>query len=278
MKIWNEELDEKLTNLVNEGKSYKEIALLMNMSYKAVSVRGNRLGIKSKYKEILSEISNEECTCKNCETKFIALKKQNQQFCSQQCSGSYNTKGRKHSKETKEKIKQSNTGKKQKKESIDKRVEKFNKTIENRQFLYKKINFKKEKSSKKRVCKNCSNDVLFKKTICEECRVSYYKYYRPSCEFDFNIFKYKEKFDFLLVEKNGWYSPLNKKNNPSGVSRDHLYSVKDGFINKIDPKFIKHPANCQLILQKDNNIKNSKSSISFEELLKRIEKWDSKEK
>ena len=70
MKVWNEELDKKLSDLVNDGKSYKEIASLMNMSYKSVSVRGNRLGLKSKYKEVLKEISNEECICKNCETKL----------------------------------------------------------------------------------------------------------------------------------------------------------------------------------------------------------------
>jgi hypothetical protein len=51
------------------------------------------------------------------------------------------------------------------------------------------------------------------------------------------------------------------------------YSVKDGFINKVDINIIKHPANCQLLIHKENNIKNSKSSITLDELLLKIKNW-----
>lgn len=60
------------------------------------------------------------------------------------------------------------------------------------------------------------------------------------------------------------------------MSRDHLYTVSDGFKNKVDPNIIKHPANCELILHTDNQKKNVKSKITLDELLKRIESWDKK--
>jgi hypothetical protein len=52
----------------------------------------------------------------------------------------------------------------------------------------------------------------------------------------------------------------------------------DGFRNKINPKIISHPANCNLLLFSDNSIKKDNSSITMEELLKRIENWDKKYK
>jgi len=89
----------------------------------------------------------------------------------------------------------------------------------------------------------------------------------------FNINEYKDKFDLSLVTKYGWYSPTNKGNNLHGVSRDHLYCVRDGFINKVDPDIIKHPANCCLMKHTDNNLKNYTSSITLEELIDRINNW-----
>ena len=65
----------------------------------------------------------------------------------------------------------------------------------------------------------------------------------------------------------------NKQNNLDGVSRDHMLSVKDWFINGIDPAVISHPANCDLVLHRANQRKRSDSSITVEELLDRIKKW-----
>ena len=55
-----------------------------------------------------------------------------------------------------------------------------------------------------------------------------------------------------------------------------MVSVKYGFLNNIDPQIIAHPANCKLMIQKENTSKYSKSSITLEELLIRIEAWDLK--
>jgi hypothetical protein len=65
----------------------------------------------------------------------------------------------------------------------------------------------------------------------------------------------------------------------SGVSRDHLYSILDGYTNKIDPKLLSHPANCRIMVHNGpngNNSKNSKSSITLEELKIRINIWTKK--
>jgi len=53
-----------------------------------------------------------------------------------------------------------------------------------------------------------------------------------------------------------------------------MYSVRQGFENKIDPKHIAHPANCKLMIHTDNISKNKKSSITHDELLDKILEWD----
>lgn len=101
--------------------------------------------------------------------------------------------------------------------------------------------------------------------------------YRRECAFTFALNAFPDEFDFKLVEKFGWYAPKNSNNpNPTGVSRDHMVSVKWGWEHNIDPKIISHPANCRLILQSDNASKNEECSISYEKLLERIEVWNKK--
>lgn len=130
------------------------------------------------------------------------------------------------------------------------------------------------KTKKLRFCKICNKGSLDKrKQICEGCRFDYYHVYRPLCEFRFDLNSYPNKFDLDEFLQYGFYSPKNKKNNPIGVSRDHLYTVKDGFDNKIDPTVIRHPANCSLIRNEKNQSKGRKSSITLEELLERIKNW-----
>ena len=100
--------------------------------------------------------------------------------------------------------------------------------------------------------------------------------YRMDCKFNFNLADYKEEFDFKLVKEYGWYSPSNKKNNLGGVSRDHMFSIREGFEMNIDPKILSHPANCQLLIHSKNISKHRKSSITLEELLTKIEEFDKK--
>jgi len=100
------------------------------------------------------------------------------------------------------------------------------------------------------------------------------KRYRQLCEFDFNLKKYSDKFNFELIKKHGWYKAKNCGNNSNGINRDHMYSIKDGFLNNVNPIIIKHPANCELLLHQDNLKKHGRSSITLNELLERIKHWD----
>lgn len=98
-----------------------------------------------------------------------------------------------------------------------------------------------------------------------------YHKYRLDARFKFNVFDFPKEFDLLLIEKYGIYRAKNRGDNMDGVSRDHMYSIRDGFDNKIDTNLISHPANCRLIFQKDNAIKHRKSIITVEELKERIQ-------
>ncbi|NBO36842.1 hypothetical protein EBU91_04835 [bacterium] len=103
-----------------------------------------------------------------------------------------------------------------------------------------------------------------------------YKDYRELCSFNFNLSDFSDEFDFGLIEKFGWYKAKNCGDNPGGVSRDHMISIKYGFENQIDPMIISHPANCKLILQVENSKKREKNSLTLSELLNRIKNWNLK--
>lgn len=263
---WSKEKDEELSALVKSGKRHDEIAILLNTTYKSINNRCFRLGIKTIYKE--------ENVCKQCGNMFSSYIKVRSLFCSQTCSGKFNSTDRILSEETKNKIKNSLTGYKHSEEFRQKiSGENNGKWIDGRS-----VEIRNRKIDGKKYCKYCKLFIIqdkYKK-ICEDCRYSYYKAYRPSCEFKFILYDYPEEFDFELIKKHGWYSPSNKKNNLKGVSRDHLYSVKYGFINKVDPIIISHPANCRLIRQKENSSKGYKSCITLQELKERISIWNLK--
>lgn len=135
-----------------------------------------------------------------------------------------------------------------------------------------------------RICPNCESIFNKKTKYCKnECRREFerrnmneYQKYRLDCNFKFNLSDYPDEFDFTLIKEHGWYSPTNKNNNLGGVSRDHMFSVREGFEQGIDPKIISHPANCRLILHTENISKNKKSIITIEELLERIKKFDNR--
>ncbi len=230
-----------LIKLVNSGLTIKEITYELSISRSSVTRLYKKYGIKSKF----IELKNEELECLECLNKFNGNIKQERKFCSKSCAIKNSNKNRLLTDDTKLKI---------------------SNTLKNKP--------KKEKVIKERTCRNCDNSIFKKhKRICDECREIYYQYYRPSSNFDFDINLYKDKFDFSIVKEYGWYSPSNKGNNLGGISKDHLFSVKDGFINNVNTDIIKHPANCRLMIHKENNIKNYNSVITLDELLIRIKEW-----
>lgn len=94
-------------------------------------------------------------------------------------------------------------------------------------------------------------------------------YYKKS-QFKFGILTYKNIKGYELVEQYGVYNALTNKN---GVSRDHMISINYGWTHNIPPEIISHPANCEIMTQSENSKKNSKSSITLEELKERIANW-----
>ncbi len=102
------------------------------------------------------------------------------------------------------------------------------------------------------------------------------KLYKKLCAFNFALNSYPNEFDFDLINQYGWYKAKNHGDNPNGVSRDHCYSIDEGFKNLVDPYIISHPANCILIQQRKNASKHTKSNISIEDLIEKIKQWNEK--
>ncbi len=103
--------------------------------------------------------------------------------------------------------------------------------------------------------------------------------YYIDAQFKFYVYDYPNEFDLVLAEEYGWYSTPGSRNgikNINGVSRDHMFSISEGFRLGIDPIIISHPANCRLLRHRANKAKNGSCSISLDELHERIERWEKK--
>lgn len=258
---WDKENDNKLKQLILLGKKHKEISEIFGVTTKSISNRCERLKLKTIYKVTIE--------CLNCGKNMVVNKGKKRKFCDKSCSAKFSNKNRTLNETTKQKISNKLKGRKLSDEiklkiSGDKNGRYINGNTT-------KINIENEE----RKCKICENTIISKKykRICDDCNINYYKHYRPQCEFRFNVYDYEDNFDLTLVNEFGWYSPTNKNNNLSGVSRDHIYSVRDGFLNKISPEIIRHPANCKLMLHTENSSKNNKSNITIVELLERIKNF-----
>ena len=139
--------------------------------------------------------------------------------------------------------------------------------------------------AKIRICPVCGKQFSYKNTVhCSvQCKNDHYKSLRTAkvqygldCKFRFNLWDYPEQFNLELLKDHGIYKPSNRGNNLKGVSRDHMYSVSQGFQNNVDPTIISHPANCQLLIHTENQSKGGKSKITLEQLLERINKFNKK--
>jgi ribosomal protein S16 len=191
---------------------------------------------KNKRKEINLKVSSKL----NGTKKDIEEKKQ----ISKSLINYWKGKERKHSEETKEKLRQS---------------------AKNR--IKGEIVFK--------ICKVCGNteEILKYGTICNNCKGDF-RLYKEQCYFKFNVFDFEDKFDLSLIEKHGWYAPKNSKNpNLDGISRDHIISITEGFRLGIPAELISHPANCELMRHTENQSKYSKSGMDINELKNKINQW-----
>lgn len=100
--------------------------------------------------------------------------------------------------------------------------------------------------------------------------------YRSQAKFKFALNSYPDEFDFDLIKENGWYKASNHGNNLKGISRDHMFSVDEGYKQGVDPYLISHPANCKLMRHEDNFKKLTNCSITLDELIDRVNKWNEK--
>lgn len=215
------------------------------------------------------------CKNPNCQEKISYNKRENN-FCNSSCSASYNNQFRKGIKY--------NLTEEGKKSLI--------KTAKNNFKLKLFFNEKKEKYYKNpKTCLNCKGNISYKQSlenriycsrICSQehrrKHLNEFQKYKSKAKFNFNLFGYPDEFNFDLIKKYGWYKPSNKGNNLNGVSRDHIYSISEGFKNNVDPYLISHPANCKLILHSNNSSKHSRSDITIEELQRKVKEWDEKYK
>ena len=126
------------------------------------------------------------------------------------------------------------------------------------------------------VCKKLYTRKYAQQRYCsEECKInSGIQTYRRACKFKITKKSHPELFNIELLKQYGWYRASNHPDgyNPSGATWDHLFRVEDGFKLGISPTILSHPANAQMISWEEN-IRRTKSTITYEELLERIKNF-----
>ena len=106
-----------------------------------------------------------------------------------------------------------------------------------------------------------------------------------------NFETYRENFEDLFENKEDYFvfvRALTEKNydlfknviNPKNLKRgwknnhvDHKYSISQGFKDRVNPFYIAHPCNLQMLKAKDNKRKNAKCDHSLEELNEKIDNF-----
>lgn len=79
-----------------------------------------------------------------------------------------------------------------------------------------------------------------------------------------------------LLKEHGIF---NCRNNTKGVVRDHMYSRRSGFENKVFPEILRHPCNCQILTHSDNIAKKYQRYIdadahTLDKLFCKIQAYD----
>jgi len=88
------------------------------------------------------------------------------------------------------------------------------------------------------------------------------KSYRYKARFIITIDNISYIKGYELLQKVGFYS---RQYNPLGVVRDHRFSIKAGIDLNIPPEYLGNINNCEFLYSKDNLVKSSNNSISFQE-------------
>ena len=106
-----------------------------------------------------------------------------------------------------------------------------------------------------------------------------------------NFETYRENFNELFENKEDYFifvRALTEKNydlfknviNPKGLKRgwrnnhvDHKFSISEGFKQKINPFYMAHPCNLQMLKARDNKKKNAKCDHTADELFEKIKEF-----
>ena len=99
-----------------------------------------------------------------------------------------------------------------------------------------------------------------------------YEIYRSRANWVEQMFDRASEEERILLRTLGVFCPFE---NPNGVVRDHMYSRKSGFENKVFPEIVRHPENCAIITTRNNVRKQiskniSSDSQSLEQIFQRI--------
>lgn len=194
--------------------------------------------------------------CKEC-NEIIPFDRKKNIFCNNSCSATHTNKGKKHSKETLSKMRNS-ANKRLDENEYERYIDCKNNTCD------RKI----KKRERKKYCTNECKKEYGRKNMTE------YQKYKADANFKFSLNDYPNEFNFDLIREYGWYSPTNKNNNLGGISRDHILSVREGFELGIDPFLLSHPANCRLMIHNENVSKHKRSDLTEEELKEKIKKFN----
>ncbi|GHU69963.1 hypothetical protein FACS1894184_14770 [Clostridia bacterium] len=130
------------------------------------------------------------------------------------------------------------------------------------------LNFRNHPTQIKRqsqfmVANNPFNDEMTKRTaIANSHSMRNHKYKQQDATFvDVGFKAYAKRVRHLAYVVYGRGSMV-----PRGYVIDHMYSVADGYRNKIPPVIISHPSNLRLVTVRENSVKGDKSIISLDEL------------
>jgi len=302
MKNNIEEIKEKILELKNKGLNNKQVAIIMKLKDNTISYHLKKMNYV--HKKIKCECENDWCgkvfeivehiyninpeihkKCKKCrlyEKKCVVCKKvhNNQGLtCSNECA--YELK-------KKSWLKSCGTEHNFSKKSLS-RMKWENELKENfgvinvfqREDVKSKI---KETLIKKYNVEHPSQimeNYIKRRIIGEELGIliplnelSDYQIYRN------NVFSFTQYNLRIFGEKyfgENWRVTLGCKNIDTDFNVDHIYSIKNGFMKKIQPYIIGSIVNLRLILYGENIIKSDRSDITIDELYEKYKYFESNE-
>lgn len=99
---------------------------------------------------------------------------------------------------------------------------------------------------------------------------------RPELKTEWELYK-----STCVNRANKTYRKIKHKINPEKLKRgrnlftlDHIFSIKDGFINNVPPSLVSHPSNLRMLREKDNMSKNYRSAVSIYEFYRKIIEYE----